>query len=70
VYFDLRTSSSLASSHQTASGENERHDDRIEMIAIGISCLLMISGLATIVATVLLSRPLLRASGWLISGAC
>jgi hypothetical protein len=40
------------------------------MIAIAISFLLMISGLAAIVAAVLLSRPLLRASGWLISRAC
>jgi hypothetical protein len=34
----------------------------IEMIAITVSFLLMISGLAAIVAAVLLSRPLPRAS--------
>jgi hypothetical protein len=63
----LRTSSSLACSHLTASDDNERRDDRVEMIAIVTSFLLMISGLAAIIAAVLLSRPLLRVSWWWIS---
>jgi hypothetical protein len=66
----LQTSSSLASSHPTATDENERRDDRVEIVAIVISFLLMISGLAIIVAAVLLSRPSLRVSEWLISQAC
>jgi hypothetical protein len=55
-----QTLRSLASS--TASDESERRDDRIEMIAITVPFLLMISGLAAIVAAVLLSHPVVRAS--------
>jgi hypothetical protein len=67
----LRPSSSLASSSRAAArDETERRDDRVEIIAIAISFILMIGGLAAIVAAVLLSRPFLRASGWLISQAC
>jgi hypothetical protein len=50
--------------------EDERRDDRIETIAVAVSLCLMISGLAAIVAVVLLSRPLLRSSDWLISCSC
>jgi hypothetical protein len=50
--------------------ESERRDDRIETIAVVISLFLMIGGVAAILLAVLLSRPLLRASGWLISPAC
>jgi hypothetical protein len=36
--------------HDTERDEDERRDDRVEMIAVAISFLLMISGLAAIVA--------------------
>jgi hypothetical protein len=66
----LRTSNSPAPLPSAKHEGNERRDDRIETIAIAISLLMMISGLAAIVAAVLLSRPLLRASDWLISRSC
>jgi hypothetical protein len=47
--------------------ENERRDDRVETIAIAISLILLISGLVAILATVLLSRSLLRASELLLN---
>jgi hypothetical protein len=50
--------------------ENERRDDRVETIAIAVSLFLLISGLVAILATVLLSRSLLRASGLLLNQIC
>jgi len=50
--------------------EKERHDDRVETIAIAISLFLWISGLVAIFAAVLLSRPLLRASGLFLNKIC
>ena len=67
---ELRTPGSPASLRGAKYDEDERRDDRVETIAVATSLFLMISGLAAIVAAVLLSRPLLRASVWLISQAC
>ena len=66
----LRTPAPPASQRSARYDEDEQRDDRVETIAVTLSLALMISGLAAIVATVLLSRPLLRASGWLIIQAC
>jgi hypothetical protein len=62
----LPTPGSLVSLRSAQHEEKERRDDRIESIAIVISLFLLISGLIAIFAAVLLSRPLLRASGWLL----
>lgn len=59
---ERRTPLSLASLRSAQHDENERRDDRIETIAIAISLVLLISGLVAILATLLLSRSLLRAS--------
>ena len=67
---ELRAPASLASLGSAQHEEKERHDDRIETIAIAISLLLLISGLGAIFAAVLLSRPLLRASGLLLNPIC
>jgi hypothetical protein len=64
---ELRTPASLASLRSAQHEENERHDDRIETIAIAISLFLLISGLVAIFVAVLLSRPLLRSSGSLLN---
>ena len=58
-----RTLGSPASLRGGRYDEDERHDDRVETIAVTISLILMISSLAAVVAAILLSRPLLRASG-------
>jgi hypothetical protein len=67
---ELRTPASLASLRSAQHEEKERHDDRIETIAIAISLILLISGLVGIFAAVLLSRSLLRASGLLLNQIC
>jgi hypothetical protein len=67
---ELRAPASLASLRSAQHEEKERHDDRIETIAIAISLFLLISGLVAIFAAVLLSRPLLRASGLLLNQIC
>jgi hypothetical protein len=67
---ELRTAASPASLRRAKLDEDERRDDRVETIAIAISLVLLITGLATVAAAILLSRPLLRASEWLISQTC
>lgn len=64
---ERRASVSFASLRSAQHDEKERHDDRIETIAIAISLFLLISGLVAILATVLLSRSLLRASELLLN---
>jgi hypothetical protein len=64
---ERRTPLSLGSLRSAQHDENERHDDRIETIAIAISLVLLISGLVAILATLLLSRSLLRASDLLLN---
>jgi len=48
-----------ASQHRTGGEDQERRDERAEMVVIAISLVLLISALLAILGTVLLSRPAL-----------